>query len=137
MRLGRASALGVFAAVHLADHGGDAPIQAREIADALGVPIDYLVKILQQLVRARVLASSRGPLGGFRLQRPPGEIPLLTILEAIEGPLDGTLVLHKVVKGKTKAKRGIELTCQDVASYARNLLGETTIRDLQENAVRS
>jgi Rrf2 family iron-sulfur cluster assembly transcriptional regulator len=134
LRLGRASALGVFAAVHLADHGGDGPVQAREIADALGVPIDYLVKILQQLVRSRILVSTRGPQGGFRLQRPPGDIPLLAIVEAIDGPLDGSLTLQKEVRGKRRAKKSIESALQDVAGYARGLLGETSIRDLQENA---
>jgi Rrf2 family protein len=124
----------VFAAVHLADHDGDGPVQAREIAEALGVPIDYLVKILQQLVRARILASTRGPQGGFRLQRAPGEIPLIAIVEAIDGPMDGVLSVQKEVRGKRRAKKSIQLACQDVATYARNLLGETSIQDLQEKA---
>jgi len=122
----------VFAAVHLADHGGDGPVQAREIAEALGVPIDYLVKILQQLVRARILVSTRGPQGGFRLQRLPGDIPLLAIVEAIDGPVEGSLAVQEEVLGKRKAKKKIQVACLDVASYARSLLSETTIRDLQE-----
>jgi Rrf2 family protein len=137
MQLGRASALGVFATVHLADHGKRGPVQARNLADALGVPIDYLVKILQQLVKARILTSVRGPKGGFHIQKKPAEITLLDVVEAIEGPVEGILSIRREVRGKTRAKDRIESTCQEAASYARSLLSGTTIRDLQDRAARS
>ena len=134
MRLGRASALGVLATTHLADHAESTPLQWREVADALGVPADYLLKILQQLVRAGVLSSTRGPAGGFRLQRPPAKITLLTIVEAIDGPLDGAITVADDVKGKGKAKRGIKSAYREAASHARKLLTETTLSELMDNS---
>lgn len=45
----------------------------------------YLAKHLNALVRAKILQSSTGPYGGFSLARPPEEISMLDIVEAIEG----------------------------------------------------
>jgi Rrf2 family protein len=58
-----------------------------EIARAYAIPSSSMAKILQSLVRARLLRSSRGVHGGFTLARAPGSITLLDIMEAIEGPL--------------------------------------------------
>ena len=132
MRLGRASALGALATTHLADHGESAPMQGREVADALGVPVDYLLKILQQLVRARILSSTRGPAGGFQLQKRPEKITLLAIVEAIDGPLDGAITAANDVRGKGKAKRAIKSAYREAASHARKLLTETTLSELME-----
>ena len=59
---------------------------ARELAAKLRIPYHFIGKILQSLTRRRLLASLRGPKGGFRLARPAGKISLYTIVEAIDGP---------------------------------------------------
>jgi Rrf2 family protein len=38
-------------------------------------------------VRAGLISSTRGPQGGFKLARPAGQIPLLSIYETIEGKI--------------------------------------------------
>lgn len=57
------------------------------IARSREIPQSFLAKILQKLVRAGILTSARGTSGGFRLFRSPGDITLLQVIEAIEGPL--------------------------------------------------
>lgn len=49
------------------------------------LPREFLAKIFRQLVEARVLASAKGPGGGFALARSPDEISLLDIIEAVDG----------------------------------------------------
>lgn len=132
MRLSKGSALGVFAAIHLAEWGGSAPIQVGEMARSFDVSVDSLVEVLQQLVRARILHSRRGPAGGFTLHKPPREITLLEIVEAVDGPLDGSLPRSGRVKGKEKARERIELACMEAATYCRGLLANTCISDLAE-----
>jgi Rrf2 family protein len=129
MRLGRAAAYAVFATAHLAEHANGAPIQGREIAEACGIPSGHLLKILQQLVRAQILSSERGPAGGFVLRKPASEITLLEIVEAIDGPISGDLLLRNVASGKEIARTRLEQTCQDVASYAKDRLAHTVIAD--------
>ncbi len=130
MRLGRAAAYAVFATAHLAEHGNGTPIQGRDIADACGIPSGHLLKILQQLVRAQILSSERGPAGGFVLRKAAGDITLLEIVEAIDGPISGDLLLRNVATGKEAARSRLENTCQDVAQYARDLLGSTRVAEL-------
>jgi Rrf2 family protein len=68
------------AVLTIAQEPGDAPVGAGHIASALRIPQNYLSKTLHQLARARVLESTRGKLGGFRLARPPERIPLLDVI---------------------------------------------------------
>jgi Rrf2 family protein len=133
MRLGRAAAYAVFATAHLAENANGTPIQGRDIAESCGIPSGHLLKILQQLVRAQILSSERGPAGGFVLRKGAGEITLLEIVEAIEGPINGDLMLRNVASGKEKARERLEQTCQDVAGYAKTLLARTVISDFLHN----
>jgi Rrf2 family iron-sulfur cluster assembly transcriptional regulator len=50
------------------------------------LPRDFLAKIFQRLVKAGILHSCKGRGGGFSLVRPPHEVTLMHIMEAIEGP---------------------------------------------------
>src|SRR5947208_10394884 len=58
---------------------------AAQLAQYYDLPVPYLSKQLQALVRAGVLAATTGPRGGFRLARPTSEITLLQIVEAVDG----------------------------------------------------
>jgi len=62
-------------------------VMAKKIAVEYGIGWEYLLKVLQQLVRANVLRSKRGPRGGFTLARPLSEISMLDVIEAVEGPM--------------------------------------------------
>ncbi len=60
-------------------------IRAQEIAEAENLPAPFLAKLLQQLARAGVLVSVKGPKGGFGLARPPEEISLMDVVSAVDG----------------------------------------------------
>ena len=66
------------------DHG---PVRANELAKVLGVPANYLSKILHTLARAGLLTSGRGPRGGFQLAKPAEEAFLADVLEALDPSL--------------------------------------------------
>ncbi|RME92909.1 MAG: Rrf2 family transcriptional regulator [Verrucomicrobia bacterium] len=59
---------------------------ATHISRCAGVPKPYLSQILFQLAHKGLVQSRRGVGGGFALARPPRQIPLLEIVEAVEGP---------------------------------------------------
>lgn len=53
------------------------------------MPERFLLQILRNLVNHGILRSTRGVDGGYSLTRPPEQVSLLELIEAIEGPLDG------------------------------------------------
>ena len=130
MRLGRAAAYGIFAVVYIAEHQAKVPMQGREIAQSCGMPGGRLLKILQQLVRARILGSERGPAGGFRLRRPANEITALDVIEAIEGPIDGEISIGAGVDNMDRARAAVQSACVDVAEFARGRLRGVSIQNL-------
>ena len=60
-------------------------ILSSEIAEALGIPQQYLSKILQDLSKHGILSSLRGRTGGFTLALPAEQITLLKVIEIMEG----------------------------------------------------
>jgi Rrf2 family protein len=71
------------AAVFLA-RGDGSPQTSQSIAAGTRVPGHYLSKILHGLSRAGVVASQRGPHGGFTLVRPAAELTLLDVVNGVE-----------------------------------------------------
>jgi Rrf2 family protein len=60
------------------------PTQTEEISSALGLPRNYLSKILHALTRRGILRSARGPAGGFALAVDPRELPLVRVVELFD-----------------------------------------------------
>lgn len=70
----------------LAHHPGELAT-ANQIAHRQAIPPKYLPQIISELSRAGLLLSVRGYGGGVKLSRPPREISLLHIIEAMQGKL--------------------------------------------------
>jgi FeS assembly SUF system regulator len=60
---------------------------AVEIADATGIPLPSVSKILKILVKTKVLSSVRGAKGGYLLAKAPEKITIAFIISALEGPI--------------------------------------------------
>ena len=56
----------------------------QEISAATKVPAAYLSKVLQSLVKEGLVQSQRGLGGGFVLLRPPGQLTILEVLNAVD-----------------------------------------------------
>ena len=61
--------------------------QVKDIADRQGIPPRFLEQIFQELKRVGIVASKRGPQGGYTLSRPADEIKLGDVVRALEGPI--------------------------------------------------
>jgi len=73
----------VIALVELAQWAGLTPV--REIAQAREIPPHFLAKLIPPLVRAGILASTRGKNGGINFARNPSDVSLADIVHVIEG----------------------------------------------------
>jgi FeS assembly SUF system regulator len=74
---------------------------AKDVAKTVSLPLPVVCKILKLLSRAGLLVSRRGINGGYDLARPPEEITIAAIIQALEGPI--------AVMGCTDANRGCDL----------------------------
>jgi Rrf2 family transcriptional regulator, cysteine metabolism repressor len=83
---------GVRLMVELGRRAGDgveeaAPAALSAVAEAETLPLAYLEHLVAKLREAGLVASVRGAHGGYRLARPAGEITMLEVVQALEGPI--------------------------------------------------
>ncbi len=84
MRLSNRAIYAIRALFDIAYHGDGEPVQVKDVADREGIPIRFLEQIFQDLKRATLVRSKRGPKGGYRLVPAPAEVSLFDILEALD-----------------------------------------------------
>ena len=70
--------MGIFA-------GRNEKIGIKKITSDLNIPSPFLGKILQSLVKNKILSSTKGPKGGFSLRKDPKEITLYEIITVFDG----------------------------------------------------
>jgi len=94
MQITRASDYAVRVMIHLAGLPRGSKLQQADLSKATDVSGHFLSKVLQRLVRAQLIRSQRGAGGGFALAVPADSISLLSVVEAMEGPLRLNLCLE-------------------------------------------
>ena len=89
LRLSKKSDYALIAMKHLAMRP-DASSSAREISESYDIPLELLAKVLQRLVRARLLVSVQGTRGGYRLGRSAASISVADVIQSVDGPVTVT-----------------------------------------------
>ncbi len=76
---------GLQAVLYLAAQPKGEVIASDEIARKLGIPKEFISKILQSLTESGIIDSKKGKAGGFFLAKDPSKIRLIDIVAAIDG----------------------------------------------------
>jgi len=85
--LSRGAEYAIRAMLDVAAAEGRVQETTKEVAEHQGIPKVFLPKIVGRLVQAGLLRAHRGPAGGIALSRPPDQINMRQIIEAIDGPI--------------------------------------------------
>jgi len=86
MMLSRASKYAILSTLFLSENSSeDKKISVKEIAKSIDVPSPFLAKLFQQLVRGKIISSTKGPNGGFYLSKSNGRKNVCDIIENIDG----------------------------------------------------
>ena len=120
MKISRSTGYALLAVGYIAKHWEQRIILSQSISKEYNIPLEYLLKIMQQLVRANVLRSKRGPRGGFSLAKPTKKITMLEIIEAVDGPMTSQLNLAEHApreKFGAKSERAYEKALAQARSY--------------------
>lgn len=95
MKLSTRSRYGMRALLDIALQSNREPVRLKEIARRQEVSLSYLEHIVGPLIAGGILRSTRGPGGGVSLLRRPEDIPLVEVMQLLEGPLSAAdCVLH-------------------------------------------
>ena len=130
MRISRSTGYALLAVGYIAKNQKEQGIVlSQRIAKAYKIPLEYLLKILQQLVRANVLRSKRGPRGGFTLAKPPQKITMLQIVEAVDGPMVSQLNLKEQAP-KEKFSARSEQAYEKAIAQAKSVFDKAKLADL-------
>ena len=129
MKISRSTGYALVAVGYIAQNYKDGAVLAARISKEYNIPLEYLLKILQQLVRANVLRSKRGPRGGFFLARPAETITLLEVIEAVDGPLMSHLHLAEQTNNAPFSLK-MEDVCRKATGQVRDTFAETKLSDM-------
>ena len=135
MKLSNKGRYAVRALFDIAFYNDGGPTQVKEIAERQGIPPRFLEQIFQDLKRASVVGSKRGPQGGYSLARRPADIRLGDVVRALEGPI---ALGEREPGGRrmavTDTRRVTESVFRDLSARVESCFDAVTIADICERA---
>lgn len=136
MKLSNKGRYGVRAIFDIAFHNHGNATQIKDIAERQAIPPRFLEQIFQDLKRAGLVSSKRGPRGGYQLALAPSEIRIGDIVRALEGPitLSGGNGEGKAAKeeGDATSRAVTDEAFEDLSAQITACFDGKTIEDLCE-----
>ena len=108
---------------------------SRQIAALLKVPEPFLAKILQLLSKRGVLRSFKGRGGGFVLARPPGEIYLGEVVEAVEGSPFGKACILGLAECSAEEPCPLHSQWHRFKEEMLEVMRQQSIEEVMQNAI--
>lgn len=105
MKMSTKGRYAVMALIDIGEHSKGEPVSLAEIADRQDISQEYLEQLFGKLRKARLVESSRGPGGGYRLARPMEDLPVADIILAVDEELKVTRCGGDAVDGCVKGER--------------------------------
>lgn len=126
---------GLRCLLQVAQHGGPEPLTIPEIAGAEGLSPEYTAKLMRALRQGGLVTSTRGPGGGYRLARSPGEITAWEVIAVLGGSFfpESFCDSHPGVRRDCvhTPDCSIRSLWQTLESALRDVLERITLADLQ------
>jgi Rrf2 family protein len=129
MRVSAKADYAIRAAVELAA-SGDGPVKGDRIAQAQGIPANFLENILGDMRNAGIVASRRGADGGYWLARPAADVSLADVIRAVDGPLANVRGVRSdqlAYDGSAEALADVWIA---VRASLRNVLEQVSLADV-------
>ena len=116
---------------------GEGALHSADIAAELGLPPQFLTKILRRLTATDLVSSQRGRTGGFRLNRAADEISLLAVVRPFQDGLSGVECLLGQRDCTDPDSCPLHEPWAQIRRSFHDLLAETTLADVANRAVRN
>lgn len=133
MKLSNKGRYGVRAVFDIAFHSRGTATQIKDISARQGIPPRFLEQIFQDLKRAGLVSSKRGPKGGYQLATGADEIRIGDIVRAVEGPVMlQTPPGGSKIEGDPRSREVTEALFGELSVQIEACLDAVTIEDLCE-----
>jgi len=132
LRLSREADYGLIALIYMAARPEGRLAYRREIAEAHGIPTEFLAKVLQKLARGGLIRSYRGTQGGYALARTPAEITLADVVEAVEGPMALVECQCEAYECRQETSCTVKHALTGVQREIRRVLACVSLRDIEK-----
>jgi Rrf2 family transcriptional regulator, iron-sulfur cluster assembly transcription factor len=132
MRLSSKGRYGVKAIFDIAFHNHGRATQIKDIAERQAIPPRFLEQIFQDLKRAGLVSSKRGPRGGYQLAMPASAIRIGDIVRALEGPIALAPKVKEKGDGDATSRAVTEEAFEVLSARIEACFDEKTIEDLCE-----
>lgn len=113
---------------YIATRKDESPVLARTIAEEMGIPQNYLSKIVNRLAHVGLLRSVRGMNGGFLLTKAAEEIRVIDVISDFMNPQDIKMCFLGLDECKGSCK--IYDKCSPIGKQIEKLLVDSTIDQL-------
>jgi Rrf2 family protein len=128
----------IKALLHLVEYRGKGPVSAGSIATHQHIPSKFLELILLQLRNSGIIRSKIGKKGGHELIHEPGDIDILTVVRAIDGPIAPLPCLSKTAYSRCEdcpdeKTCGARLLFRGVHEAALEIMSATTLADVSKS----
>ena len=139
MKLTSKGRYAVMAMADLAKNNVKKPTSLSEISLRQGISISFLEQLFLKLRKDNLVKSVRGPLGGYVLNKPPEEIKLLSIINAVDEKI-------KTVKCRKESKKGCNgksIKCithnlwDDLETHINKFFEDNTLNDVLFREVKN
>ena len=90
MKLTSKGRYAVTAMLDLAFHSRSGPVTLSQISARQGISLSYLEQLFTRLRKSGLVRSTRGPGGGYSLERQPGDVAVAEIISAVDEVVDTT-----------------------------------------------
>jgi Rrf2 family iron-sulfur cluster assembly transcriptional regulator len=134
MRLSRQVQYALCGIFDLAYNGAGEPVRVRSIGERQKIPYRFLEQIFQRLRKAGLIEGKRGPGGGYILARPPEEITLREVCEAVEGRLSEQAA--QAIEDWPTSEHRPDFLWPDLTERMARAMEEILVSDLCREAIR-
>ena len=119
----------VTAMLDVALHAEQGPVPLADISERQAISLSYLEQLFSRLRKQGLVASVRGPGGGYRLGKPANEISIGQVIAAVNESVDATRC-----HGQNGCQGGIQCLThslwRDLSDRISNFLDEITLGEL-------
>ena len=133
MKLTSKGRYAVTAILDLAFHSRSGPVTLSDISKRQDISLSYLEQLFTRLRKQKLVCSTRGPGGGYSLNRPANEIAVAEIVAAVDETVDTTRC-----SGANNCHEGQQCLAHelwdDLSQQIYGFLNEINLQDLMDES---